>query len=65
MSAATLLRAAARLAGVSHNAPYRHFRNQESILAALAARGLAELGDGRIALILDVPTLIKIGQGSI
>lgn len=39
------LRAAARLAGVSHNAPYRHFRNQESILAALAARGLGELGD--------------------
>ncbi len=39
------LRAAARLAGVSHNAPYRHFRNRESILAALAARGLDELGD--------------------
>jgi AcrR family transcriptional regulator len=39
------LRAAARLAGVSHTAPYRHFRNRESILAALAARGLAELGD--------------------
>jgi AcrR family transcriptional regulator len=37
------LRAAARLAGVSHNAPYRHFRNRESILAALAARGLREL----------------------
>lgn len=39
------LRAAARLAGVSHNAPYRHFKNRESILAALAARGLGELGD--------------------
>jgi AcrR family transcriptional regulator len=39
------LRAAARLAGVSHNAPYRHFENRESILAALAARGLDELGD--------------------
>jgi AcrR family transcriptional regulator len=38
------LRAAARLAGVSHNAPYRHFRNRESILAALAARGLRDLG---------------------
>lgn len=37
------LRAAARLAGVSHNAPYRHFQNRESILAALAARGLLEL----------------------
>lgn len=39
------LRAAARLAGVSHNAPYRHFRNRESMLAALAARGLRELGE--------------------
>jgi AcrR family transcriptional regulator len=39
------LRAAARLAGVSHNAPYRHFRNRESILAALAARGLRDLGE--------------------
>ncbi len=39
------LRAAARLAGVSHNAPYRHFQNRESILAALAARGLRELAE--------------------
>jgi AcrR family transcriptional regulator len=39
------LRAAARLAGVSHNAPYRHFESRESILAALAARGFVELGD--------------------
>jgi AcrR family transcriptional regulator len=39
------LRAAARLAGVSHNAPYRHFANRESILAALATRGLGELCD--------------------
>jgi AcrR family transcriptional regulator len=39
------LRAAARLAGVSHNAPYRHFESRESILAALAARGLLELRD--------------------
>lgn len=37
------LRAAARLAGVSHNAPYRHFDSRESILAALAARGFEEL----------------------
>ena len=39
------LRAASRLAGVSHTAPYRHFRNRESILAALATRGLTELGE--------------------
>jgi AcrR family transcriptional regulator len=42
------LRAAARLAGVSHTAPYRHFANRESILAALATRGLLHLAD-RIA----------------
>ncbi len=39
------LRAAARLAGVSQTAPYRHFPDKESILAALAEQGLRELGD--------------------
>lgn len=39
------LRAAARLAGVSQTAPYRHFSDKESILAALAEQGLRELGD--------------------
>lgn len=39
------LRAAARLAGVSQTAPYRHFADKEAILAALAEQGLAELGD--------------------
>ncbi len=38
------LREAARRAGVSHNAPYRHFANREALLAALAAEGFAELG---------------------
>ena len=39
------LRAAARLAGVSHTAPYRHFKDRGAILAALAERGLLELAD--------------------
>lgn len=39
------LRAAARLAGVSQTAPYRHFPDKESILAALAEQGLRELAD--------------------
>jgi len=39
------LRAAARLAGVSQAAPYRHFADKESILAALAEAGLGELAD--------------------
>jgi AcrR family transcriptional regulator len=39
------LRAIARLAGVSQAAPYRHFEDRESILAALAEEGLVALGD--------------------
>ena len=37
------LREAARRAGVSHNAPYRHFVDRDSLLAALAAEGFALL----------------------
>ena len=36
---AVVLREVARLAGVSHNAPYRHFPSREALLAALAAEG--------------------------
>ena len=32
-------REAARRAGVSHNAPYRHFRDRDSLLAGLAEEG--------------------------
>lgn len=38
------MREAARRAGVSHNAPYRHFPEREALLAALAAAGFARLG---------------------
>jgi AcrR family transcriptional regulator len=38
------LREAARRAGVSHNAPYRHFTQREALLAALAAEGFEILG---------------------
>jgi AcrR family transcriptional regulator len=37
------IREAARRAGVSHNAPYRHFPDRDSLLAALAEQGLEEL----------------------
>ena len=37
------LREVARMAGVSHNAPYRHFRDKESLLAAVAAEGFRQL----------------------
>jgi AcrR family transcriptional regulator len=38
------LRELARQARVSHNAPYRHFPDRESLLAALAAEGFEMLG---------------------
>src|SRR5258707_13128685 len=38
------LREVARRAGVSHNAPYRHFAQREALLAALAAQGFEWLG---------------------
>jgi AcrR family transcriptional regulator len=37
------VRAAARRAGVSHNAPYRHFPDRDALLAALAADGFKQL----------------------
>jgi AcrR family transcriptional regulator len=39
------LREVARRAGVSHNAPYRHFRDKSELLAAVAAQGFRELKD--------------------
>lgn len=37
------VREAARSAGVSHNAPYRHFPDRQALLVALAAQGFSEL----------------------
>jgi AcrR family transcriptional regulator len=37
------LREVARRAGVSHNAPYRHFRDRDELMAAVAAQGYREL----------------------
>jgi AcrR family transcriptional regulator len=37
------LREVARRAGVSHNAPYRHFKDKDAILAGVAAQGFREL----------------------
>jgi AcrR family transcriptional regulator len=37
---AVTLREVGRLAGVSHNAPYKHYANKEALLAAIAAREL-------------------------
>jgi AcrR family transcriptional regulator len=37
------LREVARRAGVSHNAPYRHFRDKDDLLASVAAQGFDRL----------------------
>src|SRR5262249_57223786 len=44
-AAAVTLREVARLAGVSHNAPYRHFDSLSALLAAVAAEGFEKFGD--------------------
>lgn len=54
------LREVARRAGVSHNAPYRHFADRDALLAELAAEGFAELSR-RMAL-LPVARLQALGQ---
>src|SRR2546422_330429 len=67
--AALSLREAARRAGVSHNAPYRHFPDREALLAALAAEGFAHLLlDGhfahtdREAFVRDVLGVVRFAQ---
>jgi AcrR family transcriptional regulator len=42
---ALTVRAAARRAGVSHNAPYRHFADKEALLAAIAEEGFDALAE--------------------
>ena len=43
--AAFTLREVARRAGISHNAPYRHFREKDELLAAVATEGFDRLAD--------------------
>jgi AcrR family transcriptional regulator len=43
--AAFTLREVARRAGISHNAPYRHFREKDELLAGVAAEGFERLAD--------------------
>jgi len=47
--AALSLRELARVIGVSHNAPYRHFADREALLAAVAADGFRRLATGLAA----------------
>ena len=49
---AVVLRAAARAAGVTHNAAYRHFADRDDLLRAVSIRCMEELG-GRMLAQLD------------
>jgi AcrR family transcriptional regulator len=44
------LREVSHRAGVSHNAPYKHFASKEALLAGVAAEELTKLGDALAAL---------------
>lgn len=51
------LREIARRAGVSHNAPYRHFQSKEDLVAALATDSLRQLTEAVRAAVEDEPKL--------
>lgn len=66
--AAVSLREVARMAGVSHNAPYRHFPTRQALLAAVAARGFEMLGDAihdAVQYIDPVQRLQQVARGYI
>ena len=48
------LREVARRAGVSHNAPYRHFVDKEALLAALGVAGYEALGERSAAAVVEL-----------
>ncbi|HLJ58292.1 MAG TPA: TetR/AcrR family transcriptional regulator [bacterium] len=52
------LREVARRAGVSHNAPYRHFRDKEELVAAVAAEGFRELTQAMLDAAASQPTAL-------
>lgn len=60
------LRAVARRAGVSHNAPYHHFRDRRGLLVAVARRSLedlhAEMTHARSSGSTPHDQLLRIGQ---
>jgi AcrR family transcriptional regulator len=53
---AVTLREVGHRAGVSHNAPYKHFASKEELLAAVAARDLTGQNEALIAAMRDSPT---------
>jgi AcrR family transcriptional regulator len=60
------LREVAKATGVSHSAPYRHFRDKNSLLAALGTVGYRRLAEAMEACIADHPDapLAQLNQAS-
>ncbi len=56
------LRAAARRAGVSQTAPYRHFKDKEALIAAVAADGFLMLAEDLDAAAAQSRDLVLIGK---
>jgi AcrR family transcriptional regulator len=56
------LRAAARRAGVSQTAPYRHFEDKEALIAAVAADGFLILAEDLEEALRDAPKLKRAPQ---
>lgn len=52
------LREVARRAGVSHNAPYRHFRDKDELIASVAAQGFRELNQAMLDAAERQPTAL-------
>jgi AcrR family transcriptional regulator len=58
---AVTLREVGRRAGVSHNAPYKHFASKEALLAAVAARELMRMRDTLVGgLAADAPPEVAL-----
>ena len=71
------LRDVARRAGVSHNAPYRHFPDRDALLAAMAAEGFGllseqmrdhsgrEMGEAYVRFALEHPQRFRLMFGGL
>jgi AcrR family transcriptional regulator len=56
---AVTLRAVGHAAGVSHNAPYKHFANRSALLAAVATVSFADLAEAMAAIRRSAQTPIE------
>src|ERR1700755_3363189 len=56
------LRAAAQLAGVSHAAPYRHYRDKDALVAAIAERGFRLLTESMRSELAEHPAADPRGR---